>query len=154
MSLKSKTQAIEGFNYIVTQLPADEGTEMLARFINLISAGVGGLSWEGKLSAEQIGPVLGSVMGNPQLADHLKYFCGLFQRYTQVEINGNTTNLGNVYSVHFAGRYFAQMQWLKFCLEVNLGDFLDKIRGTLASVLPQVPTGSSSQSPQAQGPIG
>jgi hypothetical protein len=64
-------------------------------------------------------------LASPELGAHFEYFVRVLAPQTQVEANGKTFGLTDTFDVHFAGRYGALVQWLRFSFEVNLSSFFD-----------------------------
>lgn len=118
---KTESKDIDGFRYEVTQMPAGEGLQIMARVMNLLS-GLSKGDGSGGTVEERVLSRLGGLIADPKLAEHLEVFCRVFSKYTAVQfVTGEKPQLNNVFDLHFAGRYKALIEWLAFSLQVNFG---------------------------------
>jgi hypothetical protein len=145
--LKTEKTTIDGVTYEVTQLMAEEGLPIFARFLNVIAPAFERLGDLAEFKAEDLeespegtqklfnkfARIIGGMLRDPLLAVHLTAFTDAFKAQTQVHVgSGKVVALSSIYSVHFAGRYPSLVKWLWFCLQLNLGKsfLLDAVRAT------------------------
>lgn len=124
MGLEIKETEIAGTRYEVTQLGVKAGQRVIRRLAKVVLPLM--------VMAQEGGKGLSDIGG---LLDHLSdedvdYLCDTFAATTKMRAaaGGELTPLTKVYEVHFAGKYIELFQWLRFCVEVNFGSFLDVLK--------------------------
>lgn len=175
MAIETRDRTISGTAYRLTQLGALEGRTMLVRLVKLLGPGVG--SFVGGAGRGALNPASGAdsvlAMGAGEAihelcarldATELGQIMDVFAANTTVVISREQEpRLSDVFDAHFAGRYDAMLQWLRWCLEVNFASFFGGAAGNgakggpLANLLralsalqsPPASTGTSTASPAA-----
>ena len=131
---KNVTREIRGFSYVVMQLGAGKGREVMLRLakvtgpaIGAILAAVPGGKLQNILDADvtALGPAVGKIFESLSAQD-LAFFCQTFGETTLVYLEENKhPRVIDVFDEHFAGNYLAMLQWLAFAVEVNFSDFFE-----------------------------
>lgn len=135
--MKTESKVIDGIEYKVSQLGAQVGQEALLRLVKCGAAGFGALFEQGASPASFAYAIDRLSLTSADLA----YFTKLFAEKTFVVLeDGKMPRLDLAYDMHFAGKYWALAQWLKFAMEVNFTDFF---LGALGAF--QAPKGVSAQ---------
>lgn len=144
---KTETKHIGGFTYQVTQLDAITGRKAFTRLMKVIGPAIGKLQGAGGEDAS-LGQAFAELTGNLSEED-VDYFCDVFAKQTAVSggdlREGAEPQLSDIFSIHFAGRYFELMQWLVFAFKVNFSSFFG---GAGAILRGGVQLGSGSNSPK------
>ena len=145
MGRRTEKRKIGRFEYEVTQLGSEKGTEMLTRVLQLASPVFAKLlsGRKGEMTtSEALGSMSASALAETlqEVGSRLKYedvsdFCEVFGPTSKVTL-GVDKKTGKPRSVfldervrddHFAGEYLEMMKWLGFCLEVNYRNFFKGI---------------------------
>jgi hypothetical protein len=139
--LKSETKTIGENQYTVTVLPVQSGREAMIRLQRIMAGGIGAITTG---SRSDIPAALAGVSERLTAGD-LEWFCSTFGKATKVctppdetAPNGRTLILAesDAQTLVFAGNYLEMFKWLEFCIELNFGSLLEKIKGALASPAP------------------
>lgn len=153
----TRSKTIRGELYTIRLLSTAEGEDPLVRLIELLGpAFIDALSSEqmlgliakaakedravdGALLAEVAKPIAAAARGIIERLrrDDLSYFAGIFRDKTKVGSGRNAQALGDIYDVHFAGKYGALREWLTWCIMENFADFFGgggAIQSALAAV--------------------
>lgn len=121
--------------YVITHVLTDVGLEGVARLANITGPAASQLPDTG-LHGFRIASLMSGLLGNRDLAEHLKWFSGEFAKTTQVYFpDGKSRTLADVYSVHFQGETMALMTWIQACLEHNYGSFLAPAQVALSKLV-------------------
>jgi hypothetical protein len=128
---ESKTHAIDGYDYNITQLGAKQGRLVLARVVRIAAA-----------AAEATDPVgkLASALTDAEV----DYLCDTFSKTTQVGKDNKYLLLSDCFDDHFAGRYGAMVKWLWAALETNYSSFLADVGLSTESLTAAAKTAMSS----------
>jgi hypothetical protein len=138
MQLKHETKTIGENQYTVTVLPVVQGREAMVRLQRVLAGGIGAITSGDR---KDIPAALAGISERLTAGD-LEWFCQSFGKVTQVALpptddapNGRTLVLvGNPeQTAVFAGNYLEMFEWLEFCIELNFGSLLEKIKAALAS---------------------
>lgn len=139
MARKQKTVAIDGYTYALSQLGAVEGRELVVLFVKvlgrfaplIVSATKAGKVEGGAESraieiAEEIGAAIQTL--HPKELDPL---WDAFARHAYVlsKDGKGREQLSEVFDDHFAGEYFAMVQFFIEAAKLNFGDFLERALG-------------------------
>jgi hypothetical protein len=121
------SKTIDGVVYEVTPLPFGVGRKALMRAIRIVSPIISAAFKEGdpRATAAAIFDVLPDALSD----EDVEYFAQTFGPYSQFQSGTEPTKLTTAQQdLHFAGRYYAFMQWLLFCFEANFADFFSGIK--------------------------
>lgn len=124
---KQKTVSIEGLNYDLSQMGAVEGRALVVLFVKLLGKFAPVLaSGAEALNAEALAS-LGSVLASVD-AKELEPLWEAFAKHAFVRGRDGKTReaLAEVFDEHFAGEYFAMVQFFVESSKLNFGDFLAK----------------------------
>lgn len=126
MGLETRTKTIAEVEYEVRQLDALKGRKVFIRLAKML-APLLNAKGDGDMFAR-----LGAALASVDEAD-FEYLCETFAPTTSmltVDEQGRTRRpeLSKVFAIHFAGQYDAMLEWLYFCLEVNFGSFIERLR--------------------------
>lgn len=123
------------FTYVISHLDTSIGLEGAARLANISAPGASALPDIG-FEGFKMATLLSGLLGNRDLAEHLKWFAGEFAKRTQVVMTATQSRtLADIYETHFQGEYGALSQWLQACLEHCYGSFLAPARAAVAKFL-------------------
>lgn len=128
MLRESKQKVVEGTTYTVTQLGAVTGRKVLLRLMKVYGVAVS--------SPDPI-PALLSALTD----EDLTFVCDEFAKYSTYCTSADPSKspeLAQMFDFHFAGNYSNMLTWLAFCVEVNYGSFLAKIRSQLEGAVTAV----------------
>lgn len=138
---KQHPVTIEGFTYELSQLGAVEGRtlvllflKILGRFAPMLASASGALNGD---AIEAIGTAINSV--EPK---ELEPLWDAFSRHAYVRGKDGKTRqlLSEVFDDHFAGEYFAMVQFFIESSKLNFGDFLGKALAQAGNLPPVAPT--------------
>lgn len=141
MGIEERVQqrTIDGFTYEVTPVTAAAGYKALLRFMKLASPVLSAAMDGGKTMEQAAAAALSKLATTVEEGD-LLYFAKLFGPQTKFCEEGKessdcwATLTSDAQELHFAARYMAMFDWLKFCMEVNFGGFFgESIRRATAA---------------------
>jgi hypothetical protein len=154
--LEKRTKRIGEHDYEVTQLDAVRGRKVFTRFAKLMMPAlteVASAAGEVKRRApvartdaparESMDEIVDSItvekftkalshVAERITEEDTDFFCDHFARATCVVMQDDSgraksPKLDGIFSLHFAGRYDAMLEWLLFCFEVNFGSFFERL---------------------------
>lgn len=141
MARKQKSVAIDGWTYEITQLGAVEGRELAVTFIKVLGRFAPMIASATKASKDETGltkaaalelveELVGEIAPALQTLDpkELDPLWDAFARSTQVRGKDGKTRepLQDVFDDHFAGEYYAMVQFFIEAAKLNFGDFLSR----------------------------
>lgn len=152
MKFKTESKRIGAYTYHVQQLDAVRGSNALLRLLKVI-----GPAFE----ADDEGGALAKLAGSLSESE-LRWFCDLFAGQTTVTggdiPDDHEPQLDGIFGEHFAGNYFAMLEWLRFAFEVNYASFFviaaakykaamakSKVSAATPSTSPTTSTGTSGE---------
>lgn len=153
MARVSDEREIDGFRYLVQQLPAGQGMKLLMDVGKVLgpalAALTGGESTSvesfldrdlSKLRLDVVAKALFDDMDSDFVLSIINRLGGSSWVFIADEGGGTPRKkqlTGPVFDVHFQGRLMAMLKWAKFSLEVQFGDFFGGITGLAAAPQPQ-----------------
>lgn len=141
---KQHPVTIEGFTYELSQLGAVEGRtlvllflKILGRFAPMFASAAGAMRTLNSEAIEAIGAAINTV--EPK---ELEPLWDAFSRHAYVRGKDGKTRqlLSEVFDDHFAGEYFAMVQFFIESSKLNFGDFLGKALAQAGNLPPVAPT--------------
>jgi len=141
---KTKTEAIGGYRYTVTQLGFSDGKKVYRRILNLVGGAAEGFEGDGGGAMKAIGKIVQGLSD----AD-LDFLCTTYAPMTTVsggEFKGSP-NLDSIIEEHFAGRMVDMTKWLMLCIKNDFSDFL-AVLGTGLAEKSAPATESASKFPE------
>jgi hypothetical protein len=118
---------INGNRYDIAKVPATIGLRAAMRLARVAAPLL-------KRGEATVSEAIAELLSNPELEDHVEYFCRTFAAYTQVTRDGRTATLSDCFDAHFAGDLGALTEWLVEAIQVNLSGFFAQLPALLAKV--------------------
>lgn len=156
MALKQQERDIDGVKYRCYQLPFTPSRQLMRRLFNLAgptfgAAIKGNRTLKSILDTEvNLGAALSSLA--ERLSDEdVDYVHGLLAKQCEVSLDGGWQKVEAVAETHFAERGMKHwFSWLRFCLEVNYGDFFGGAESAARELTERMRVGKSeSSTPEA-----
>ena len=121
---EAEVRDIDGFTYEVRPLATTKGLKLMTMLAQVLGTGVG-VVMEGPTGVARAVPSLLDKITDTMLTE----VCVMLGERTTVHLGAKKPQLtGEVFEAHFAGRYHALVQWLRFALEVNFGPLVEWLR--------------------------
>jgi hypothetical protein len=140
-----QTKTIDGYTYEVTPCQAAVGQKALLRFLRLAAPVLTAAASTGLSMSEAAVGVI-STLATTVTDDDLAYFTKLFGPLTRFCTEGDEARdcwirlTPDQQEMHFAARYMALFDWLRFAGEVNFGGFFEEAKRRAEKVKPATAT--------------
>jgi hypothetical protein len=129
-----KTKEIGKYMYIVSPLDAVEASRMLTRIAKIVAPALETIE-SPDLNKMNMGKLVALILKGVEEKD-VDYLRDKFAGMTQVRLERGDVGLKQVLSHHFAGDMGGMLEWMKFSLEVNFGDFFTGLRAKVPAPVP------------------
>lgn len=159
--MRTEERVIGGFRYKMQQLGTQTGNQVLLRLSRPAAALYSVAAKRGGMKSINAEDVIGGLehalreLQGRDLAYVVKKLAGKTEVYLPDGDKHRPWPLLDSFDAHFAGRYVAEMQWIRWGIELNafFGDVLALFsgRGESTSPFPQASTGGNGVSSSAPG---
>ena len=132
---KTVTAVIDGTTYIIRQMGARQGREVLFILSSALSGGLTEVSGDFKSLADTGMDDLGkAIQGalNAMGKNNFNLVCDTMAEHTAVQVGNGQLELSMMFDDHFAGRYLEMGKWLVEALKANFSDFFTVFKAKAA----------------------